>query len=300
MFAEWNPSSGFVGSANERLSGPPPDCVPLGYFFAAGERISRIGEILSPDGEWAGRKVDASDMAALFRDDRQPNVLGLRDLLASHIPSGLNERRAAFRDALRAWDGRYAAASRGALAFELLLGETARLLLGDAEIASLETVWTTRALVGDALRRHDGPALADAVSAVLPLVVRRFRRLRTWGEAHRHRPQHPFGALPGLGRRFRLASFAGDGGNDTLNKTGHALMRGRHVIRFGATSRYVFDLADLDANEVALFGGQDGWLGSENYADQIALWRDGRGMTLPLRPETASATFPHVTVLRPD
>ena len=300
LFAEWNPPGGFVGSANERLSGPPPDCVPLGYFFAAGERISRIREILSPDGEWAGRRIDASDMAALFRDDRQPNVLGLRDLLASHIPSRLSERRAAFRDALRAWDGTYAAASRGALAFELLLGETARLLLGDAEIASLETVWTTRALVGDALRRHDELGLADAVSAVLPLVVRRFRRLRTWGEAHRHRPQHPFGTLPGLGRRFRLASFAGDGGNDTLNKTGHALMRGRHVIRFGATSRYVFDLADLDANEVVLFGGQDGWLGSENYADQIALWRDGRAMTLPLRPETAAATFPHVIVLRPD
>ncbi len=300
LFGEWDPEDGYVASANERLSGPLPDRVPLGFFFAAGDRLSRIRALLSPDGEFNGRKLDAADMGALFRDDRQPNALPVRDLLLAHLPSARGARAQDFRRRLEAWDGSYAAASRGALAFELLLGETARRLLGDAELAPLETVWTTRALVADELRRHEGDVLARAVAGAVPVVVRRFRRLGTWGAAHRQRPQHPFGALPAIGRRFRLPEFPGDGGNDTLYKTGHPLMRRRHVIRFGATCRYVFDLRDPDANEVVLFGGQDGWLGSDTSADQIGLWRSGRAMTLPLRAETARATFPHVTVLRPD
>jgi penicillin amidase len=300
LFGEWNPDEGFIASANERLSGPAPRHVPLGYFFAADERISRIRALLAPDGEWAGRKIDAGDMAALFQDHRQPNAAHTRDLLLAHMPPARTARTTEFRDVLQTWDAGYGAASRGALAFELLLGETARRLLGRDRLAALETVWTTRALVTAELARHAGAALARAVAASLPVVVRRFRHIGHWGRAHRHRPQHPFAALPGLGRRFRLPAFDGDGGNDTLNKTGHPLLRGRHIISFGATARYVFDLRDIDANEVVLFGGQDGWLGSDNYADQIPLWRAGRAMSLPLRPETAQAEFRHVTVLRPD
>ena len=300
LHGEWSPADGFIASANERLSGPAPGRVPLGYFFAAAERVSRIRALLRPEGAWGGRKLDASDMAALFRDETQPNVLPLRDLLVAHLPPVRGERARVFRACLAGWDGGYEVSSRGALAFELLLGETARRLLGDAQLAPLETVWTTRALLADELRRHDGASLARAVNGSAAIVGRRFRRLGTWGNAHRQRPQHPFGALPGLGARFRMPGYAGSGGNDTLHKTGHPLMRRRHVIRFGATCRYVFDLRDADANEVVLFGGQDGWLGSENFADQIGLWRAGRAMNLPLRPETARAAFRHVTVLRPD
>ena len=296
LFGEWDPPSGFVASANERLSGPAPARVPLGYFFAADERVSRIRALLAPG---AG-KLDAVSVASVFRDERQPNALPVRDLLLDHLPTADGERRRDFRRALATWDGVYDARSRGALAFELLLAETTRVLIGPDALGQLETAWTTRALIAGALRQHAGAALAQAIRSALPVVGRRFRRLGTWGNAHRHRPQHPFGAVPVLGRRFRQPGFAGSGGNDTLNKTGHPLLRRRHVIRFGATSRYLFDLADVDANEVVLFGGQDGWLGSANFADQVPLWRRGRGVALPLRPETARSTFRHVTFLRPD
>jgi penicillin amidase len=46
-------------------------------------------------------------------------------------------------------------------------------------------------------------------------------------------------------------------------------------------------------------GGQDGWLGSTTFADQITLWQKGEYVALPLRPETARATFPYHTELRP-
>ena len=50
---------------------------------------------------------------------------------------------------------------------------------------------------------------------------------------------------------------------------------------------------------MVLLGGQDGWLGSDTILDQAALWREGRYLDLPLRPETARA-WPHHTVLMPE
>ena len=302
LFGEWDPPTGAIASANERLVGAAPARLPIGMFFGADERVARIRALLAPErGTLDAGLLDAGAMRALCLDLHQPGALAMRDLLVGCLPVHVLARHRGLVTALRAWDGAYAAASTGALAYELLLGETARRLLGPTALGRLEMVWTTRALVADACRRSDRRALGVAVAGALPLAARRFRRLGTWGHAHVQRPQHPLGALPGpLGRPFRAPAFPGEGGNDTLNKTGHALLRGRHRITFGATARYLFDLADADANEVVLFGGQDGWLGSSTSADQIPLWRRGRGMRLPLRPETAAATFPHVTVLRPD
>jgi penicillin amidase len=58
-------------------------------------------------------------------------------------------------------------------------------------------------------------------------------------------------------------------------------------------------MADPDANWFTLFGGQDGWLGSAAFADQVTLWRERRGIRLPLRPEMVAAEFPLVTRLAP-
>ena len=82
-------------------------------------------------------------------------------------------------------------------------------------------------------------------------------------------------------------------------KTGHGLVSGPHEVSFGSMARQVSDMADPDANWFVLFGGQDGWLGSAAFADQVPLWREGRGIRMPLRPATVAAEFPRVTVLSP-
>jgi penicillin amidase len=64
-------------------------------------------------------------------------------------------------------------------------------------------------------------------------------------------------------------------------------------------ARHISDLSDPDANWFVLFGGQDGWLGSAAFADQMPLWREGRAIRMPLRPATVAAEFPRVTLLRP-
>ena len=83
-------------------------------------------------------------------------------------------------------------------------------------------------------------------------------------------------------------------------KTSHGLLDGtRRTASFGSMARHVSDMADTDANWFTLWGGQDGWLGSAAFMDQVPLWRDGRAVRVPLRAETVAREFPRVTRIEP-
>ena len=58
--------------------------------------------------------------------------------------------------------------------------------------------------------------------------------------------------------------------------------------------------ADPDGNYFVLLGGQDGWINSANFADQVELWRFGRFVQVPLTREAVVEAFDRVMVLRPD
>jgi penicillin amidase len=123
--------------------------------------------------------------------------------------------------------------------------------------------------------------------------------LRSWGEAHRLRLRHFLGRAPLIGRAYRYADLPSDGSNETVMKTAHGFAGGRHSIRYGANARHISDLSDPDENYFVLLGGQDGWLGSTTWLDQLELWRAGQYIKMPLRPKSVRQAFPHVTVLRP-
>ena len=83
-------------------------------------------------------------------------------------------------------------------------------------------------------------------------------------------------------------------------KASHGLVSGQATpVTFGSMARHVSDMADPDANWFTLWGGQDGWLGSASFMDQVPLWREGRSIRVPLRAETVAVEFPHVTRLAP-
>jgi penicillin G amidase len=102
-----------------------------------------------------------------------------------------------------------------------------------------------------------------------------------------------------IGRRFRTPDFPADGGSDTILKTAHAMTGRRHRAGLVSTARHVSDLSDLDDNWFVLLGGQDGWSGSTTTADQIPLWRTGKYIRVPLRPESVRRVFRFCTELRP-
>ena len=82
-------------------------------------------------------------------------------------------------------------------------------------------------------------------------------------------------------------------------KTAHNTTDLRHPARFGSNARHISDLSDPDANWFTLLGGQDGWLNSSTFKDQVPLWLKGRYVKVPFRMETVRRDFKHKTKLAP-
>jgi penicillin G amidase len=200
---------------------------------------------------------------------------------------------------LEGWDGNYGAASKGALGFELLFFHLAQRLVTPARRSAYEAAWGTRALIWDDVLAAPEDARSRGLRVAARKAAADLRRGTDWGSRHRLSLTHPLGLVPLLGRRYRFADLPAAGTSESLMKTAHGLTNRRHSARYGSVARHISDLADLDANYFALLGGQDGWFGSSNFADQVALWQKGEYVSLPLQPESARKSFRHVTVLSP-
>ena len=281
-------------SANEAPAGGG---VPAGTFFAAPDRRHRIEALLSR------RPVDLGALVAMQTDVLASRSLRLRDLLLGHLrPASRSRRTRHFLAVLSDWDGRYQALSRGALAFELLLGGMVRRLGSGTRAPALgayDAVWMTQTLLEQDLRALPVPRLRRLVAACLPRAARHLARHHDWGGVHRIVLAHPFGHLPLIGRRYRALSFAASGSNHTVYKSGHRVSMKPHRSGFGSCARHLSDLSDPDANLMVLLGGQDGWFGSENFDDLTALWRRGRYVAAPLSQEAVRVRYPRVTRFQP-
>jgi penicillin amidase len=280
---ETDPADGVIVSANEP---PPPQKVPPGFFYSPLTRADRLRALLVG----CPASVDLDTMART-----QTDVLGRQDVLAALLPHLPHDHPGTAL--LRLWDGGYDAASRGALVFEATMAELSRLLPDQASLVPLTAVWTGRQLLAQRALALDEASLRPMLARALDAAMRTLRRHGTWGALHRMRLRHYFGGIPVLGRRYRWGDYPSPGGNDTLNKAGHGPALGRHPVTYGASARFLADLAKPDRNRVVLLGGQDGDPGSANFLDQVGLWRRGAYLDLPLRPESVRA-WPHQTVLR--
>ncbi|MEO0322544.1 MAG: penicillin acylase family protein [Myxococcota bacterium] len=294
-----NPRSGFLASANNLPTPTAP--VTVGFYFAPDQRIARLEELLGAQGE--GWDMDAA--RAVQGDSYSASSLEVRDALvaaAALLPDVPGELLAP----LEAWDGHYRTESEGAAAFELAYAPLAeafwRARLGGDPPAALVAAFGTRQRVAAGLREATGAADLERLRAwlapALDAAAGREPGVR-WGDLHRLRIQHPFGALPLVGRSYRFVDAPVPGAVETLWKSAHAPVEGIHTTSFGAQARFLADLADLDASRVVLLGGQDGWLGSAHAIDQVDAFLALRDLPLPLRAATARARSVATTMLAP-
>ena len=286
--ADRDPPRGFVVSANDR---PPNSEIPVGWFFSPGERAERMTVLLR-----ASERIGFAELAALQTDIAAPAALPLRDRLCAAVPQ---PRGDLVFETMTAWDGRYDEDSAGALAFELVLARLTEAITPERLRAFYAAVWHGRNLIAPEIEALAPERLTGAMRAALADAGSAFRRIGGWGAAHRLRLAHPLGAIPLLGRRWRFLDWPWPGSNETVLKSAHGLVSGRHAAGYGSNARYVFDLSDPDANHLVLLGGQDGHPGSPAFLDQAELFRRGEYPTLPLDQDTARARFPHSTVLQP-
>jgi len=287
----FDPPEGYLASANDK---PGPTPIPVGFFFSTATRIERFGELLGP-----AARFTLEDFSRIQRDVAAPRLLPFRDVLLRLLDAAdQTADTRLLRDALASWDGVYDEQSRGALAFELLIFQLGQVLLGK-RFALYARSWDTRGLLAADFAALDAAKGKQVVAVAAPLATRAMARFGNWGAIHRLRLPHALARLPLLGRRLAFGDWPVGGNSETILKSGGGFTDKRHFAGLVAVSRHVSDMGDLDANFFVLLGGQDGWLGSTTLLDQVALWRDGTYVQVPLRPETVRARFIHETILRP-
>jgi penicillin G amidase len=268
-----DPPEGTIVSANDR---PADEAQHIGLHFSPPDRKQRLDRLLS-----AMDRVSLASAASVQRDTfwQAAHLQSHQTLRWLDIPNmpHLNARRRRFIQEIAAWNGCYDAASRGALASELLNHHLVRSLLAARHRAVYGAAWGTAACCGTTF----SPQIRGG--EFVPFVAL----------------GHSLALLPLIGRSWRFTNLPVGGGSDTLMKTAHALTSKRHASRYGSVARHISDLSDPDRNHFVLLGGQDGWLGSTTFLDQVPLWQRGDYLVLPLRPESARATFHNFTELMP-
>ncbi len=296
---EIDPPAGFIASANNRPSAD--ESRPYGGAFPQDERIRRLIALLSDKD-----KIDLDDLTAVQLDVVSPLSLevmnAIRTKLLAWQPG--NEDEAEARRLLLEWDGSYHAVSRAPAVFEAFLtvfmpGVYESLGRQD-EYAIFESLRRGREVLVE-----DVATLTDAQwTAVLGPALERAGRMAAdgtrWGDIHRLRVGHAFSATPLIGGKYLIERIPVSGSRETALKTAHNLTAEEHDSTFGSQSRHLSDMSDPDRNYFVLMGGQDGWLNSANFADQVRLWQSGAFVQVPLSEEAVRESFGRVTLLTPN
>jgi penicillin amidase len=292
-----NPAEGFIASANNKPYEAAPG-VPVGYFFSADERIRRIREMLSTDASITLDEIKAMqlDSVSLFVREMMPELR--KQILA--IP-GIRDKDPAYVDRLIGFDGDYRVDSVGAPAFETFLFHLVPRVYGVASPDELPSHLSSWESFGVHFMKDLMALPPDARSAALQNAVSLgavdAAPFATWGQMHRLQVAHALSAIPLLGGQFVYDDVPTGGSRQTVFKAAHGFHNTVHNTRYGSQSRHVSDMSDLDSNWFVLLGGNDGWIGSANFLDQMDLWQTGGYIRMPLRRETIAAEFPNVMTL---
>jgi penicillin G amidase len=291
-----NPAEGFLASANNRPTDTP---VPIGFFFSSDDRVRRLQQLLLE-----APATSVADLRNLQTDTHSPDALRLTGELVklAGVTSGVNAQHEILLR-LHAWDGDYRVDSGGAVAFESLLFHLLPAVYGATSVQDTPQLfrqwnYISRLFAKD-LTALDPARRGSLIAAALDAAAGDVARFAQWGEMHRMRVAHLLGSVPVIGARFVVEDFAVGGSRETPMKTSHDLVHERHYASYGSQARHISDMSDPDSNYFVLLGGQDGWLGSANYADQVSLWRERNYIRIPLRPEVVAADFPTVIHLQP-
>ncbi|MBD3257403.1 penicillin acylase family protein [candidate division GN15 bacterium] len=291
-----NPSEGFICSANNK---PVDHNPPLGYLFSEPERIERLNSLMLSSGT-----VSVDFLEHLQRDVYSPAAHKLAAQLTAVIDDlHLNEQSPRVTTALRDWDGNYDPSSNGPVAFETLIYHLIQRLIDGRDGQARRFLFRTWNYVSQNLAEdlvNMPPTEASAImDTALTLAAGDMARFANWGDMHRLRAGYLLSRAPLVGGRFTYDEFPAGGSRETIMKTNHDFTNQRHAATYGSQSRHISLMDDLDHNYFALFGGNDGWLGSENLTDHLALWKSGEYVQVPLRRETAHQRCRYIMTFAP-
>ncbi|HEY6433309.1 MAG TPA: penicillin acylase family protein [Acetobacteraceae bacterium] len=284
----FNPSRGYVASANQRIV-PPEFKYPIYGAFSQGHRGARIDETFA--------RQQVMDRAAniSFQNDVK-NMRAAR--LCPHILGYLSGRPepdvATVAAALSGWNYRYDLASVAPTVFETFMAVWNRTVLS-AHMPErlLDLTVQQTGLAASLLEDSDNGYFADGMAAsVARTAVQTAERLRNrlgadpaawqWRRVHSAHWHHPV-AMPALGDAFDIGPAPVDGGSHTIRNTGGELPP--HHASSGAEYRIVVDFAAPDSFLAVQNIGNSGVPGSPHYRDQFEPWLRAEYHVVHLRRE---------------
>lgn len=281
-----DPPEGFIASANNLPVRTEP---ALALPNADNGRKRRLDELAATQ-----QPVTVTDLMRWQQDVYSADAVAMRDLLLDRLGDALPASVVVER--LRGWDGRYDLSSIGAVAYERVLAHLVRQVAEQLPLSeALRARWLSfddwRNELHQWLLTHPDEEGRRLVRGAVTQVERSVDQYPTWGEWHRQPLQSPLGLLPVLGRRYRYGDFPAPGGAATVHKGTFPIGDSPRSVIFGAQARHVSDLADVDENYFVMLGGNAGWLDNAALLDQVALWRAGRYVQIPLSPAAVRRTF---------
>lgn len=297
----YNPTRGWVGSANNSTFEPPAPYY-ISSTFEPAQRFEQISHWLGGDDP-----LDAETMRQMQLDTRLPLARELvPQLLAAFALEPPEDGVARLGlTLLSRWNLRFASESPSATLFAVFLWRLHHALFED-ELGS-ELVTEYRGYPADAaLVTAVRGGLVDWIDnartsevETLPVILRQAYLDAAqylvdaqgsdpadwlWGKLHTLQLQHPLSLVPGLARLFSLGPESVGGYNLTLLRMGGR--PGEWQVGHGASTRIVVDFGQPDRILAVLPGGQSGQPRSSHFGDHFGPYL--RGELLPIRLDRAS------------
>lgn len=295
----YNPESGFISSANNQ---PVKANTPLGFFFSSDDRVQRMNSvILSKD------KLDFEDIRLLhsdtFVESAQRTKVELLKQMQKLNPDTRPKGFELIYQNLSDWDAHYRADSKAPVIYQILLYYFAK----DYYAYKYDKEYVQSLLGSDLLndiflhdiQTGDPNVVEKSLLKALRKTYDKQKRFATWGDMHQMELSHNFGRIPLIGKRFRFGSHPVGGTTNSLMKTAHSLNTKKHSSSYGANARFITFMDDENQNYFVLMGGQDGWVGSSGLYDQVAMWRKGEYMRIPLKWTEVEKEFLYRMELKP-
>jgi penicillin G amidase len=301
-FAE-NPPAGYLGTANNQVVQPESTGYPLNFEGNVPFRWTRISELLAKP---ENRTHPIETTRALQLDIQDKGLFALRGLYAEALDPLKSDSDNTVADAAKAllsWDGVCVPESTGPTLFETLNAYLIQATLEDEVSAEtmhfILTYFNIEPLVFDMLSDPKNPAWDDRRTPESESAVAEIARVFkvavaalserygdsvekwTWDRSSDFYFQHPFGSQKSLAKYFNRGPFPPLGGPDTVFKSQFKRDQMTYFpIKYGPVLRVNIDLADLNASNMVLPGGQSGHPGSKHYDDQIDLFFAGEGVPM--------------------
>ena len=267
----YNPASGFILTANQRIVGTSYKYGQMNRDAAAPWRARRIYDLINGNSKMTIDQVSAIQLDALN--------LPVKNFAAEIVK--LNAGSAETIQTLKGWDGIMAPESRAALYASEIRACTSAKIAADNPGVPIGLV-TSRVVDSGAIQTKPaiwlpkgfsdyGSLLRSCESELIPTLTKKYGAdpaAWTWGSAMKSRFPHPLAASL-IGGQFVTPSVGISGSRETPNVASFVSMR--HIASPG----------NWDATRHVIPLGQSGNPQSPHYKDQFELWRTGAPAIFP-------------------